>query len=77
MGSYRNFVLPVVENLPRSHRYINSIGKLIQKVEDAKLNQEIRTREEALELAARLLDLEGDAGIEPATPSSGGLCSIR
>jgi len=21
--------------------------------------------------------LEGDAGIEPATPSSGGLCSIR
>jgi len=24
-----------------------------------------------------LLELEGDAGIEPATPSSGGLCSIR
>ena len=52
-------------------------GKLLQKVEDAKLNREIRTREEALELVARLLDLEGDAGIEPATPSSGGLCSIR
>jgi len=24
-----------------------------------------------------LIELEGDAGIEPATPSSGGLCSIR
>ena len=52
-------------------------GRLLQKVEDAKLNREIRTREEALELVARLLDLEGDAGIEPATPSSGGLCSVR
>jgi len=23
-----------------------------------------------------LIEMEGDAGIEPATPSSGGLCSI-
>ncbi len=52
-------------------------GKLLQKVEEARLNREIRTREDAFELVARLLELEGDAGIEPATPSSGGLCSIR
>ncbi len=52
-------------------------GKLLRKVEDARLNREIRTREEALEFVAGLLDMEGDAGIEPATPSSGGLCSIR
>ena len=52
-------------------------GKLLQKVEEARLNREIRTREEAFEVVARLLELEGDAGIEPATPSSGGLCSIR
>ena len=52
-------------------------GKLLQKVEEARLNREIRTKEEAFELVARLLELEGDAGIEPATPSSGGLCSIR
>ena len=52
-------------------------GKLLQNVEEARLNREIRTREEAFELVTRLLELEGDAGIEPATPSSGGLCSIR
>ena len=52
-------------------------GKLLQNVEEARLNREIRTRKEAFELVARLLELEGDAGIEPATPSSGGLCSIR
>jgi putative nucleotidyltransferase with HDIG domain len=52
-------------------------GKLLQKVEEARLNREIRTREDAFELVTRLLELEGDAGIEPATPSSGGLCSIR
>jgi poly(A) polymerase len=52
-------------------------GKLLQKVEEARLNREIRTREEAFEVVASLLELEGDAGIEPATPSSGGLCSIR
>ena len=50
---------------------------LLQKVEEARLNREIRTREEAFRLVARLIKLEGDAGIEPATPSSGGLCSIR
>ena len=52
-------------------------GKLLDKVEEARLNREIRTREEAFELVTKLLQLEGDAGIEPATPSSGGLCSIR
>ena len=52
-------------------------AKLLDKVEDARLNQEIRTREDAFKLLARLIELEGDAGIEPATPSSGGLCSIR
>lgn len=52
-------------------------GKLLQKVEEARLSQEIQTKEEALGLVSRLLQLEGDAGIEPATPSSGGLCSIR
>ncbi|MBW2019784.1 MAG: CCA tRNA nucleotidyltransferase [Deltaproteobacteria bacterium] len=31
-------------------------AKLLQKVEEARLNREIRTREEALELVARLLD---------------------
>ena len=50
---------------------------LLQKVEEARLNREIRTREDAFKLVARLIELEGDAGIEPATPSSGGLCSIR
>lgn len=50
---------------------------LLQKVEEARLNREISTKEEAFELMAGLLQLEGDAGIEPATPSSGGLCSIR
>ncbi len=50
---------------------------LLQKVEEARLNREIRTRGEAFRLVARLIELEGDAGIEPATPSSGGLCSIR
>jgi poly(A) polymerase len=53
------------------------IGRLLRAVEEARLCGEIETREEAIELAARLLDVEGDAGIEPATPSSGGLCSIR
>ena len=52
-------------------------GKLLRKVEEARLNREIETREEAFDLVAELLRLEGDAGIEPATPSSGGLCSIR
>lgn len=52
-------------------------ARLLNKVEEARLNREIRTREEAFALVTRLLDLEGDAGIEPATPSSGGLCSIR
>lgn len=52
-------------------------GKLLRSVEEARLNREIETREEALDLVDRLLVLEGDAGIEPATPSSGGLCSIR
>ena len=52
-------------------------GKLLHRVEEARLNGEIKTREEALDLVDRLLRLEGDAGIEPATPSSGGLCSIR
>lgn len=52
-------------------------GKLLQKVEEARLSREIQTREEAFELVSKLLELEGDAGIEPATPSSGGLCSIR
>ena len=52
-------------------------GKLLRKVEEARLSQEIQTKGEAFELVSRLLQLEGDAGIEPATPSSGGLCSIR
>ena len=51
--------------------------RLLQKVEEARLNGEIKTKTQAVELVARLLELEGDAGIEPATPSSGGLCSIR
>ena len=50
---------------------------LLRAVEEARLNREIRTRVEAFRLVARLIELEGDAGIEPATPSSGGLCSIR
>ena len=50
-------------------------GKILNKVEEARLNGDIRTRKEAFKLVERLL--EGDAGIEPATPSSGGLCSIR
>lgn len=53
------------------------IGRLLQTVEDARLNGDIETKKEATGLVARLLELEGDAGIEPATPSSGGLCSIR
>ena len=53
------------------------IGRLLQTVEEARLSGEVQTREEAIKLVARLLELEGDAGIEPATPSSGGLCSIR
>ncbi len=53
------------------------IGKLLERIEEARLNGEIKTKEEALELAGRWLEVEGDAGIEPATPSSGGLCSIR
>ena len=40
--------------------------KLLQKVEDARVNQEILTRADALKLVAKLLELEGDAGIEPA-----------
>lgn len=52
-------------------------GRLLHRVEEDRLNGEIRTREEAFKLVARLLEMEGDAGIEPATPSSGGLCSIR
>ena len=52
------------------------IGRLLETLDEAKLNGEIHTKEEALKLAARLIDMEGDAGIEPATPSSGGLCSI-
>jgi poly(A) polymerase len=53
------------------------LGRLLRKVEEARLNREIHTKEQAFDLVARLLQLEGDAGIEPATPSSGGLCSIR
>lgn len=63
------------------------IGKILEGLEEARLNGEIHTKKEALALAARLMDsmaggddfhqMEGDAGIEPATPSSGGLCSIR
>ena len=53
------------------------MGKLLDRVEEAHLKGEIETKKEAMELVARWLELEGDAGIEPATPSSGGLCSIR
>ena len=53
------------------------LGTLLEKVEEARLSGEIGTKKEALELAHFLIELEGDAGIEPATPSSGGLCSIR
>ncbi len=53
------------------------IGRLLEKVEEGRLNGEIRSKKEAIEQVSRWLQLEGDAGIEPATPSSGGLCSIR
>jgi poly(A) polymerase len=53
------------------------IGTLLNKVEEGRLNGEIRSKQEAMEQVGRWLQLEGDAGIEPATPSSGGLCSIR
>ena len=53
------------------------IGRLLEKVEEGRLNGEIQSKEEAMEQVGRWLQLEGDAGIEPATPSSGGLCSIR
>ena len=53
------------------------IGKVLDRIEEARLEGDIHTREEAIRLAGRLLNMEGDAGIEPATPSSGGLCSIR
>lgn len=53
------------------------IGKVLNRIEEARLEGHIHTRGEAIRLAGRLLNMEGDAGIEPATPSSGGLCSIR
>jgi poly(A) polymerase len=53
------------------------VGRLLEKVEEARLSGEVETKEEAMELVSAWLKLEGDAGIEPATPSSGGLCSIR
>jgi poly(A) polymerase len=53
------------------------IGRLLEKVEEGRLNGEIQSKQEAMEQVGRWLQLEGDAGIEPATPSSGGLCSIR
>ena len=53
------------------------LGRLLQRVEEARLKGEVKTKEEAMELVGTWLKLEGDAGIEPATPSSGGLCSIR
>ncbi len=53
------------------------IGRLLEKVEEGRLNGEIRSKQEAMQQVGRWLQLEGDAGIEPATPSSGGLCSIR
>ncbi|MGD9023072.1 MAG: HD domain-containing protein [Deltaproteobacteria bacterium] len=40
-------------------------GKLLHQVEEARLQGEISTREEAFELVERLLRMEGDAGIEP------------
>jgi poly(A) polymerase len=52
------------------------IGKLLNKLGEAHLQGRIETKEEALAMAGRLIEMEGDAGIEPATPSSGGLCSI-
>lgn len=52
------------------------IGKVLNKLDEAHLQGRIETRQEALAMAARLIEMEGDAGIEPATPSSGGLCSI-
>ena len=52
-------------------------GKLLRKVDEARLAGEVRTKKEAFEMVARLLKLEGDAGLEPAAPSSGGLCSIH
>ena len=60
-------------NLKPSRR----LGRLLQKVEEARLRGEVKTKKEAMELIGTWLQLEGDAGIEPATPSSGGLCSIR
>lgn len=53
------------------------IGNLLGRIEEARLDGRIRTKGEGLELAGEILKMEGDAGIEPATPSSGGLCSIR
>ncbi len=53
------------------------IGRLLERVEESRLNGEIETKLEAIEMVGAWLELEGDAGIEPATPSSGGLCSIR
>jgi tRNA nucleotidyltransferase/poly(A) polymerase len=40
------------------------IGRLLEKVEEARLSGDIETREEALKLAALLIEMEGDAGIE-------------
>jgi hypothetical protein len=37
---------------------------LLEKVEEARLSGDIETREEALKLAALLIEMEGDAGIE-------------
>jgi tRNA nucleotidyltransferase/poly(A) polymerase len=39
---------------------------LLQKVEDARVSQEILSRDDALKLVARLLELEGDARVESA-----------
>jgi poly(A) polymerase len=41
------------------------IGRLLEKVEEARLSGDIETREEALKLAGLLIQMEGDAGIEP------------
>ena len=48
------------------------IGRLLQKVEEARLVGQVKTKHEAIKLAGKLIDMEGDAGIEPAAPSSGG-----
>jgi tRNA nucleotidyltransferase/poly(A) polymerase len=40
------------------------IGRLLEKLEEARLSGDIETREEALKLAALLIEMEGDAGIE-------------